>query len=81
MRSIRFNLIFNVYLNLKIKFSYAVDLLKMACWLVMIIMKKTMRYPHLKKQIYIPNTNPYTNFELFSSYLFLGTSGTTILYP
>ena len=47
---------------------------------------KTMMYPWfanmiLKNRFTQPDTNPYSHFKLFSSYLFLGTTSNTILYP
>jgi len=46
---------------------------------------KTMMYPFmskpLKNRFVQPDANIYTHFKLYSSYLFLGTSSGTILYP
>lgn len=48
--------------------------------------KKTMMYPsvnnvNLKNRFICPNENPDAHFKYFASYLFMGTSSTTILYP
>lgn len=46
---------------------------------------KTMMYPKcgdvLKNRFIYPQENPYSHLKLFCSYLFLGTSSATILYP
>jgi len=47
---------------------------------------KTMMYPQiatadLKNRFVQPNTNVYCHFKFFLSYLFMGTSNGTILYP
>ena len=46
---------------------------------------KTMMYPHvgdnLKNRFTYPTENPYVHFKFFASYLFMGTSSSTILYP
>ena len=48
--------------------------------------KKTMMYPsvnnvNLKNRFVCPNENPDAHFKFFASYLFMGTSNATILYP
>ena len=47
---------------------------------------KTMMYPkwrgaNLKNRFVYPDKNKYVHFKYFSSYLFLGTTSATILYP
>lgn len=44
---------------------------------------KTMMYPLLgvKNRFTYPTENPYVHFKLFASYLFMGTTNVTILYP
>ncbi len=47
---------------------------------------KTMMYPkcngeNLKNRFLYPDTNKYVHFKYFSSYMFLGTTSATILYP
>jgi len=48
-------------------------------------LSKTFMYPYcnlaLKNRFVQPGTNNYSHFKIFSSYIFLGTSSGTILYP